>query len=405
MFRIFRRGFKVMNREEYRENYRIATLARKMDTLEMPDYLAPDGGPNPREEKVVLNAVPEVPLKSLDFNTDPFYNILYEYHPELIFLQVNPMPYLARQRYVSYQLALQGDEDYNKKSVYSLDNPVPLSWDECVVNLVTLDCIRQNVSYKDLDLTTSLATYSYPTHQPYEVTQRLTDPFIAAIAQHVAGGDLSKYHYINNILYLALMGKCKVMLADMPEALLRLQLGNTVPLTTVREIYGFIVDKLVQHYAQHPDVLVTMEEMTLHYFPHIFQVPRDLYLTALLKEAFPASGITAAFVGAPHYVPIQRYWVGPPMGINYTQATYVPPRIPNETDEMLIEKQALFDLLLDSKVWGQKYITNPFLYITEDITGIKEKDLAYFKNYFQKMVAVHSKGRDQKLATKNLLTR
>ena len=198
------------------------------------------------------------------------------------------------------------------------------------------------------------------------------------------------------------MGKSKVLLGDMPETLLRLQLGNTLPLSTVRDIYVFVVEKLVEHYKEHPDVLMTMEEMTLFYFPHIFQMPRDLYLTAMLKEALPSSSITAAFIGAPHFIPIQRYWVGPPSGVNYTQATFIPPRIPNETDEMLIEKQALFDLLLDTKVWGQKYLTNPFQYIAESIADIQPKDLTYFKNYFQKMIAQHSHHRDKKLSIKAL---
>jgi hypothetical protein len=402
MFKVLRRAFKVMNREEYRENQRISTLTKNVDTYEMPDLLAPDGGVLPREEKVVLNAVPEVAIAPSSLEEDPFYRVLFEYKPELIYLQFNPMPYIARQRYVSYQLGLQGDEDYNKKSVYSFDNPIPLSWDECVVNLITLDCIRQNVAHNNLDLTSSIASYSYSTIQPYEITQSLTDPFISTINQHVFGGDLSKYHYINNILYLALMGKSKVLLGDMPETLLRIQLGNTLPLSTVQEIYSFVVEKLAEHYRKYPDVLMTMEEMTMTYFPHIFQMPRDLYITAMLKEAFQSCNTTAAFVGASHYIPIQRYWVGPPSGVNYTQATFIPPKIPNETPEMLIEKQALFDLLLDTKVWSQKYITNPFQYITESIVDINQKDFTYFKKYFHKMIGHHSENRDKKLSIKSI---
>lgn len=402
IFRALRRAFKVMNREEYRENYRIASLAKNVESYEMPDFLAPDGGPNPREEKIVLCAVPETAQKFTETSDDPFHRVLYEYRPEVVFLQFNPMPYIARQRYVSYQLALKGDEDYNKKSVYSYDNPIPLSWDECLVNLITLDCIRQNIGYSDLDLTSSLATYSYPTHQPHEITEKLTDSFVSTISQHVAGGDLSKYHYINNVLYMSLMGKSKVVLGDMPEPLLRLQLGNTLPLSTVKEIYNFVVEKLAEHYRDNPQVLMTMEEMTLTYFPHIFQMPRDLYLTAMLKETFPAVDQTVAFVGAPHFVPIQRYWVGPPSGVNYTQATHIPPKIPNETPDMLIEKQALFDLLLDTKVWGQKYITNPFQYVHECITDIPTKDLEHFKKHFQRMIAHYTASRDKKINLKAL---
>ena len=53
-------------------------------------------------------------------------------------------------------------------------------------------------------------------------------------------------------------------------------------------------------------------------------------------------------VGTPHFLPIQRYWEPPPHGVNFTQATKIPKRQLNETDEMLIEKQAIFDVLLDS---------------------------------------------------------
>ena len=35
-------------------------------------------------------------------------------HPDLIFLQVNPEPYLVRQRFLSHKCALKGVEDYEK---------------------------------------------------------------------------------------------------------------------------------------------------------------------------------------------------------------------------------------------------------------------------------------------------
>ena len=41
---------------------------------------------------------------------------------------------------------------------------------------------------------------------------------------------------------------------------------------------------------------------------------------------------------------------------------------------MLIEKQALLDVLLDTRVWSEKYVINPFPYIEEDITKIQEED-------------------------------
>ena len=49
---------------------------------------------------------------------------------------------------------------------------------------------------------------------------------------------------------------------------------------------------------------------------------------------------------------------------------------------MLIEKQAIIDVLLDTRLWGDKYITNPFPYIDKDITKIPEDDLKHFKKHF-----------------------
>lgn len=50
---------------------RISVLARHVDRLEMPDLLAPDGGPMKKDEKVLLHAVPEVPIKKDHLQEDP----------------------------------------------------------------------------------------------------------------------------------------------------------------------------------------------------------------------------------------------------------------------------------------------------------------------------------------------
>lgn len=49
---------------------------------------------------------------------------------------------------------------------------------------------------------------------------------------------------------------------------------------------------------------------------------------------------------------------------------------------MLIEKQAILDVLLDTRLWGEKYITNPFPYIEKDITKISEENLKHYKKHF-----------------------
>ena len=95
-------------------------------------------------------------------------------------------------------------------------------------------------------------------------------------------------------------------------------------------------------------------------FSHIFLAPKDLYIASMLKNILKGCFSVLAFVGSPHYNMIRDYWTPPPDGINFTQATTIPNRIANETDEMLIEKQAIFDVLLQTRIWADKYIRIAF---------------------------------------------
>jgi hypothetical protein len=104
----------------------------------------------------------------------------------------------------------------------------------------------------------------------------------------------------------------------------------------------------------------------------------------MLKEAFQASVEMLACVGIEHWRPMQEYWVGAPHGINLTEATRVPDRMEGESDEDLIEKQAIMDVLLESRVWAKRYLSNPFPYLIDDITKVEEKDTNHMKALFKK---------------------
>jgi hypothetical protein len=79
---------------------------------------------------------------------------------------------------------------------------------------------------------------------------------------------------------------------------------------------------------------------------------------------------------------MQKYWVPPVEGTNFRAACTIPKRILNERDEDLIEKQAIFEVMLNTRLWSDKYITNPFPYIEPDISQIQEDDLNIFKKTF-----------------------
>lgn len=123
------------------------------------------------------------------------------------------------------------------------------------------------------------------------------------------------------------------------------------------------------------DEPISFKEAAENFFPHIFNLPKDLYQTAMLRESFQAATSIVAMVGIHQYVPIQQYWEGPPHGINFEEATRIPTRIVGERDEELIEKHALLDSLLEKRAWGEKYIVNPFPYLTDDITSLSTRDM------------------------------
>lgn len=77
-----------------------------------------------------------------------------------------------------------------------------------------------------------------------------------------------------------------------------------------------------------------------------------------------------------------RYWVPPPEGINFSEATRINDRIKGETDLEQIEKQAIMDVMLGTRAWGKRYVSNPFPYLVDDITTVNEEELYKLKKSF-----------------------
>ncbi len=164
-----------------------------------------------------------------------------------------------------------------------------------------LDSLRENKVHTELFLPDGFSTFSYPYLQDPETTKALKIPLINAISQHVVNEQFSEYHIINQILYTSLLGKHKVMLGDMPETLLRQKLGNSLSIAELRDLFKFVIGKMGD--LRQP---ISMREATLNFLPHIFLAPKDLYMTAMLKETFQAATCITAFVGLSHYNPVKQ---------------------------------------------------------------------------------------------------
>lgn len=95
---------------------------------------------------------------------------------DLIFLQVDPSNYVARQRFLSHKCALGGVEDYRKDGVDMIDPHVPLTWEETCVNLLCLDMMISNTLPKDTNYKNGLYTYSYPYYMPENKVKKEITP-------------------------------------------------------------------------------------------------------------------------------------------------------------------------------------------------------------------------------------
>lgn len=238
--------------------------------------------------------------------------------------------------------------------------------------------LEQNKLYDQLDLTRSFSTFSYPElSHPKEGGLVLADKFVQSIDRHIIGDLHSEYALMNQALYTLLMGKHKVLLGEMPEILYRQILVNSFSLGQMKDMFKFVLDNIVKFRCG-----ISFREAAINFLPHIFQSPKDLYMTAILKEAFQASVSLVALIGSEHTKGVSEYWQPPPFGINFTEATRIPDRL-NEPEEDTIEKHALLDSLLEKRPWGAKFIQNPFPYLVEDISKVPPEKLQKYIKCFQ----------------------
>ena len=96
------------------------------------------------DTRTILYGVPQIPKHDPDDEFHVITQALAKQQPDLLYLQVDPMPYITRSRYMAHKCALNEVEDYDVKGVDDFNHPHPYQWEEAVVNLMTLDSIRAN---------------------------------------------------------------------------------------------------------------------------------------------------------------------------------------------------------------------------------------------------------------------
>jgi len=80
---------------------------------------------------------------------------------DLMYLQLDPSDYMARQRFMSHKCAAGNVEDYRLDGIELIDPHRPITWEETVVNLFSMDMMLSNTLPSKTTYKNGLYAYSY----------------------------------------------------------------------------------------------------------------------------------------------------------------------------------------------------------------------------------------------------
>jgi hypothetical protein len=113
-------------------------------------------------DEVQLIGVTRTPAKKSGPNPTDEVQMLAAAGVDLMFLQIDPSEYMARQRFMSHKCAMGKVEDYRLDGIQLIDPHRPTSWEETVVNLFVMDMLVNNTLPKATSYKNGLYAYSYP---------------------------------------------------------------------------------------------------------------------------------------------------------------------------------------------------------------------------------------------------
>jgi hypothetical protein len=191
----------------------------------------------------------------------------------------------------------------------------------------------------------------------------------------------SGYEFLINLLFLKSLNlNEEIYLSQIPSLYHRMLLGTLVNLSDLQEIFKLILSTCKETQAN--DNFLTISNAIMSPLSHF---PNDVYLKVLLDEISrnnPEKEIDV-FVQSVYFHPFKKYYEASKQSLFEWKDAFVLPPIPEtESDEAMIEKHALLDLLYGTKIWESGYVYNPFPYLREDYEELKEEDKNELKKIF-----------------------
>lgn len=179
-----RQCFRTITPEDYLFNQREAVCAQTTRTTSLKPLPLANQGDIDLVDEVQLIGVTRKPSPNEDSSAKlDEVQTLVSAGVDLLFLQIDPSDWVARQRFMSHKCAMGKVEDYRLDGVELIDPHRPITWEETVVNLFTMDMLINNSLPAKTNYKNGLYAYSYPFLQDTpEVRGALTPVFIDAIS-------------------------------------------------------------------------------------------------------------------------------------------------------------------------------------------------------------------------------
>jgi hypothetical protein len=315
-----------------------------------------------KNNKLIVLAAPSDTVTFQNAYDEPLLKLLIDFPDNLVCIQHNPIKTMLRFRHVGSTFIDKHPEFSKPKDNFEFEFPYIQDWQECRATL--------------------------PLHQYLNEETEDPEVLIKNMHSNIIGRDFSKFPFINSSLVVSMLKDINPVLVDVPEPLLRQNVGNNYPIEDIKMIYDFIIFSLKQRKIPETKNYITGNELAHEIFPGIFQKQRDLFTMSFLKLLADNHNITAV-VSAPTFVAMQSYW---DEVMNFSDYNKVLTKKIEESEEVMLEKQAILDVVMNSKCWSQKFMVNRFSYIDrlanindERKKKLQEVFLKYYKEYNREM--------------------
>lgn len=190
---------------------------------------------------------------------------------------------------------------------------------------------------------------------------------------------LANYPLIYHVLLLHCLKERPAFLCEVPEVYLRMIMSASYSLEQTVEEFKYVLQTI----KQKPDIW-TPDAMSTLAFGAMNEISRFFYLQSFIHEIHkekPDAKI-ALFLRMDRLFAFEKYFHVEDLQHSWEQAFNVPLKNPKETDEVLIEKHALLDVMFDTNLWGKEHVKNPFPYLSEDFSSLKDEDVKELKKKF-----------------------